>query len=299
MCDTFLATLELTNLGPDSATNVVLTDLIPANTSYVSATLFPMIPGASVEFLSGSVIARIPSLDTGETVFLEVVLQPIGTGLATNSASVQADESDPDPFNNTVSASTTIYDPGVLGFEFSTYNVSENAGMATITVVRTGGAERPVSVGYGTAPGTAVPGVDYTPVSGMLDFDDGVTTRSFSIPIFNNFTFQPDRTVELFLFESSACPGGLEDATLVIRDDDNIRISIEDRTVTEGTDVVAQFPVLMSRPAEAPIQVTVQFATSDGSAQAGLDYVAVSGVVTFAWHVVAVHSGRDSRRLVA
>lgn len=281
LCDNFFATIDLTNLGPDPATNVVLTNLIPGNTAYVDATLSPMIPGSIIQFVSGQVIATIPTLDVSQSVVLSIQLQPTATGTATNSASVTADQSDPDPVDNTVSESTTIIDPGVLGFEFASYTVLEDAGFATITVERLGGAEGPVSVLYSTAPGTATPGDDYVPVTGTLNFADGQFFQSFNIPIIANPSIVPDRTVNLLLSQSTACPGGLESAVLTIRETDLLTVSIEDVAVTEGEGVVAQFPVILSEPSTLRVGFIVEFATSNGTAQAGIDYVAASGYVEF------------------
>jgi ELWxxDGT repeat protein len=60
------------------------------------------------------------------------------------------------------------------------------------------------------------------------------------------------------------------------------RLAIDDTRVTEGNSgtTTARFTVTLSRAASQT--VTVAYATSDGSAQAGSDYDAVSGTLTFA-----------------
>jgi aryl-phospho-beta-D-glucosidase BglC (GH1 family) len=59
-------------------------------------------------------------------------------------------------------------------------------------------------------------------------------------------------------------------------------LSIADTAATEsnGQNVVASFPVTLSQAATQP--VTVAYATSNGTAVAGTDYVATSGTLTFA-----------------
>ena len=54
----------------------------------------------------------------------------------------------------------------------ASYVVNTAAGMAIITVDRDGGGGV-VTVSYSASGGTAVPGVDYTPISGMLTFSEG------------------------------------------------------------------------------------------------------------------------------
>ena len=56
-------------------------------------------------------------------------------------------------------------------------------GIATILVDRAGNTSGTVSVGFATADGTAVAGVDYASTSGSLTFAPGVTTQSISVPL--------------------------------------------------------------------------------------------------------------------
>jgi hypothetical protein len=94
--------------------------------------------------------------------------------------------------------------PGALQFSTAAYSVREDAGAATITVVRTGGAAAGVSVHFATAGGTAIPGVDYTPTSGDLAFGLGVTTQQFTVPVLNDLLLDGDKTLNLVLSQ----PGG-------------------------------------------------------------------------------------------
>ena len=59
-------------------------------------------------------------------------------------------------------------------------------------------------------------------------------------------------------------------------------ISVSDATVQEAEGAVLEFSVTLSHASSRT--VTVDYATSDGSAQAGSDYTATSGALTFnAW----------------
>lgn len=88
---------------------------------------------------------------------------------------------------------------GSLQFSSPTYSVGMNAGTATITVTRTNGDASNVGVSYSTSGGTAVPGVDYTPVSGMLTFAANQSSQTFTIPILPNSSLGADKTVGLVL----------------------------------------------------------------------------------------------------
>ena len=56
-------------------------------------------------------------------------------------------------------------------------------------------------------------------------------------------------------------------------------LSVADARAHEGVDATIDFTVTLSRPAARP--VTVAYATADGTAQAGADYTAASGTLTF------------------
>jgi ELWxxDGT repeat protein len=96
--------------------------------------------------------------------------------------------------------------PGTLQFSNTAYSVNEAAGSIEITVTRTGGDDGPLSVQYNVGGGTAAAGVNYTgATSGTVDFADGVTIRTFVIPIHSDGAGNGDKTVTLTL---SGLPGG-------------------------------------------------------------------------------------------
>jgi len=97
-------TIEIENLGPGPANNVVVTETLPAgvNLVAVSVPFNEVVPG--VLELSFSTIAAT----TTESVTLTVT--PNMTGAFTNMVDVTADEIDPDPANNTASVITRVGD---------------------------------------------------------------------------------------------------------------------------------------------------------------------------------------------
>jgi hypothetical protein len=87
---------------------------------------------------------------------------------------------------------------GALQFGSSMQSVIPGATVANITVLRTGGAGGTVTVAYTTGGGNAVPGTDYTSVSGVLTFAPGVTRQTFAVPILNSTTGS-DKTFSIVL----------------------------------------------------------------------------------------------------
>jgi hypothetical protein len=108
--------------------------------------------------------------------------------------------------------------PPTVEFSSATYAVSASAGQALITVDRFGSTSSTVSVSYNTGGGTAVPGRDYTPVSGTLTFLPNQTTATFAVPVMGANSVLPDQTVGLAL--SGLIGGGslgpISTATLTI-----------------------------------------------------------------------------------
>ena len=78
---------------------------------------------------------------------------------------------------------------GTVKFSATGYTYPDKAGYATITVTRSGGSASGASVQYRTGSGgTAVPGVDYVPITALqlLAFDMNQTSRTFQVQTFGN-----------------------------------------------------------------------------------------------------------------
>src|SRR5262249_35048601 len=84
--------------------------------------------------------------------------------------------------------------PGQLQFSAATYLVSEAGSMLNITVNRMGGSDGSVTVQYSTSDGAsgissnqyAWGGAQYGSKSGTLTFGPGETSKTISIPIYDN-----------------------------------------------------------------------------------------------------------------
>jgi hypothetical protein len=180
--------------------------------------------------------------------------------------------------------------PGSLQFSSPTYSISEAGGMATITVSRTGGTTGAVGVSFATSNGTATggtcgnAGVDYANTSGTLMWADGDSAnKTFTIQVCNDLVPEPDETVNIAL---SNATGGATIGTpassvlTIVNDDVPGTLSVSDVRVWEGNSgtVNASFSVTYVGQA---IPVSVHYATANGTAIAGSDYVATSGTLTF------------------
>ena len=136
-----------------------------------------------------------------------------------------------------------------------------------------------VTVEYATASGTATSGTDFTATSGTLTFAARTDSQTVSVSTTNDSTDEENETFTLTLSNPTNATLGDDAATGTIRDnDDPPSVSVGAANADEGDDVV--FTVSLS-PASGK-QVTVQYATSSGSATSGTDFTAASGTLTFA-----------------
>jgi uncharacterized repeat protein (TIGR01451 family)/CSLREA domain-containing protein len=98
------------NYGPDAAANVVVTDTLPGNVTFVSAT-----PSSGSCTGTSTITCNLGALSNGVEATVQIVVTPLAAALGTdlvNSASVSsnANEPGPDPHSNTAMASTHIND---------------------------------------------------------------------------------------------------------------------------------------------------------------------------------------------
>ena len=173
---------------------------------------------------------------------------------------------------------------GTLAFSTASSSIAEAATSATLSVTRTGGTDNQVTVQYATSDGSASAGTDYTGTSGTLTFAASVTSQTIIVPILDDgASDSTDQTVNLSL----STPGGgatlasPSSATLTIQETSfgTLAFSTASSSIAEAA---AGATVTVTRTGSSDNQVTVQYATSDGSASAGTDYTGTSGTLTFA-----------------
>jgi len=113
------------------------------------------------------------------------------------------------------------------GFRYSSpvYTVHENAGSATITIVRDDTSKQ-AWIRYIALPGSAERNIDFSPVKSILAFAPGQSSASFQIPIVDHGMPGPPKTVNLGMF--GAYPIGVgtpSNAVLTIINDDTTSLT--------------------------------------------------------------------------
>ncbi|MGB5583967.1 MAG: Calx-beta domain-containing protein, partial [Gammaproteobacteria bacterium] len=193
----------------------------------------------------------------------------------------------PDTAVLTIAEDDPVPPAGSLQFSAPTYTVAENVATASITVTREGGSFGTVGVDYATGDGTAVAGSDYTAVIGNLSFADGVTSQTFTIEIRDDTDYEGDETVNLSLSNPTGGAGLGSPATAVLT------IAEDEPTPPAGslqfsapTYLVAEFGLIATVTVErvdgSVGTVGVDYASSDDTAIAGEDYIAVNSSLSFA-----------------
>jgi hypothetical protein len=174
-------------------------------------------------------------------------------------------------------------DPG-FQFEFASYAVAEDAGVVRIAILRgTDETNSPVTVDFNTADVTANNGLNYSGTTDTLSFAPGETVKFVTVPILNDGLRQPGKIFRVSLGNppGGAVLGTRKTATVSILDSDpGIGFELAGYSVWENTGDMT-LTVLRGNSAALGL-VTADYATSDLSAKAGLDYRAISGTLTFA-----------------
>ena len=94
-------TITVTNNGPSAATGVTMTDALRGTLTFVSAT-------PSQGTCTSSIVCSLGVLSNGSSAIITIVVTPTQVGGISNTATVTANEPDPDTSNNSATQVTTI-----------------------------------------------------------------------------------------------------------------------------------------------------------------------------------------------
>jgi len=174
-------TLDVTNDGPETAQDVVVTDELPDGVSFVSASP----PSCLHDATTNTVTCDLGDLASGATTTVtitvlidaDLVFNAGGPTTITNTASVDSDTTDPDPDDNEVSESTLVVaeaDLEIVTFEAvdppSEILVGEPTEITLRKVITNHGPSAPMDVRL-TTTATASAGATVTPTNLVLEED--------------------------------------------------------------------------------------------------------------------------------
>jgi uncharacterized repeat protein (TIGR01451 family) len=282
-------TVTVTNKGTASDTNVVLTDTLPGGVTFISAT--PSQGTASQQ--AGTVTAGLGSLAGGASATVTIVVQSTAGGTLTDDASVTGDLTDVDLSNNSASASATAIAITDLSVTLAASpDPSDVGGTITYTAHVTNAGPSPAT---GVTLTDVLPDgetfVSANPSQGVVTPNGGTVTVVFG-------SLAPGATATVTLVAQVGAAGPLFNSVSVQGnetdpDASNNAASVQTTAINAGalqfqtgtpsvSELAGTVTITVVRANGSQGPATVHYATSDGSAHAGQEYLATSGDLQFA-----------------
>ncbi len=184
-----------------------------------------------------------------------------------------------DNITHTTSVTITDNDERARPLELSIYDQrgSEDAGTLRLDIELSQATDKTVTVQYETVDVEAEAGVDYTASRGIVIFGPGSTRGTIMIDLVDDSILEEMERFEVTLSSPRNAIIARGTGTGTILDNDGgAYLRIDDALALEEERVV-QFRVLLSHPQSRMVSAT--YRTQDGTAKAGEDYAASSGVV--------------------
>jgi hypothetical protein len=139
----------------------------------------------------------------------------------------------------------------------------------------------PVTVDWSTVAGTAAGGTDYLDASGTVTFAPMDTSETVEITVNGDGTYEGAETLALDLSDATGAPIGDAQGIATITNDDSPPVaSVTDVSTTERNAGTSLLRFVVSLSGGSDIDASLDFATANITATAGLDYVAASGTLT-------------------
>ena len=270
-----VATINIVRLGSTNGTASVLFNTTTNGTAVAGTDYLP-VTNVLVTFSNGITdipltipIINNPMAGGNQTVGLSLA-DAIGTTLTS-------------PSNSVLTIIDTATSPGYLSFASTNFSANESAGTADLTVTRTNGSSGSVTISYTTTPGTALPGVNYVASSGSgtLTLADGIISGVIPITLVQNSLVQPPVSFTVALSNPTGGAVLIDPTnTTVTISSDNFGVAFLNATnyVNETNSSVY---VSVERIGDASLPFTVNFATANGTARAGVNYQETTGTLSF------------------
>jgi uncharacterized repeat protein (TIGR01451 family) len=302
---TFSFQVVASNKGPSTAHHVQLTDAVPANATFVSATVLDPVGAFTCVTpavgTSGTITCTASSLDVRTAndqptfLFTFRINNGVSAGtVLTNTATISADEIEPNSANNSASRSTSVTtQPPAADVSVATTGGGDTF---TVTVANAGPNDAAgvtltdtIPSGSTFAGWTQISGPQFnctTPAPGAggsisctLDVFPGVEgkniTAAFELAL--NSLSQVTNTATVSSATSDPRP---DNNTSTFPS--SARLTIDDVRVTEGnTGTTPAIFTVHLQPANATVTATVDYQAFGFTANAGFDFVATQGTLTF------------------
>jgi uncharacterized repeat protein (TIGR01451 family) len=201
-----------------------------------------------------------------ETELFELVVNAVGHATLLNGDGIgRITDEDAPPSLSIADATVT---EGNSGTTDATFVVSLSTVSGAVATVH-----------YETADGTATQPGDYTAATGDLTFNPGETSKSVTVHVKGDTTFEADESFSVALSLPTGAAMDDAAATGTVLNDDSPAgpvLSISDASIGEGNAGTVAETFTVSTPVTSSSPITFTYATSDGTATAGSDYTATT-----------------------
>ena len=225
------------------------------------------VPGETRKLL-GVTLAADSTYEADEALLL-LLSDPVNATLGRDHALALLRNDDPLPLASVADTAAAEGDLGDRALEFA--------------VSLSNPSSQPITVSYTTADSSARAGSDYTRTSGTLTFAPGQTRGTIEVRALGDTLYEPDEVLLLLLSGPVNAGLGRDRALALLRNDDApAYLYAADAAIDEGDQGLRHLAFAVTLSAPLAEQVTVSYATFDGSARANSDYTPASGILVFA-----------------
>jgi hypothetical protein len=262
-----------------NATFTITSSVISASNMTVDWTTSNGTATAGSDYTAGSGTATITAGQTTTTINVGILADTLDE--TNETVTITLSNATLATISDSTGTLTITDDDTAPSISIANVSAAENASTATMTATIDAASGKDVTFDYATSDGTATAGSDYTAGSGSLTISAGQTTKTFTVPITDDTTDENNETVTVAISNAANTSNTTASATLTITDNDNPpSLSIADAQSTDESATSTTLTVSLSSASAKAI--TVDYATSDGTATAGSDYTATSGTLSFA-----------------
>src|ERR1044071_9377129 len=268
-------TVIATNQGPATATGVMLTNPIPANTLFVSASSSQ----GTCTTNGNNVVCSLGTLTNTASAAMSVTFQTTQPGTLTNTASISANQPDRVLSNNAASGTAVITVPSVTIGDATVLEGNSGTTTNAVFILQLSAvSSQTISVNYATTDITATGGSDYVATNGTVVFTPGQTAKTVVVTVLGDNLSEATEFFGVALSNPTNVTLGNVQGTGTIVDDDPLpTLSINDASVVEGNSGTTNMLFTVSVSPVSGQAITLNFATANGSALAGSDYLATNG----------------------
>ncbi|MDF5707990.1 MAG: DUF4347 domain-containing protein [Nostoc sp. S4] len=156
-------------------------------------------------------------------------------------------------------AVTIVDDDNAPSISIADKSGSEDSGSLAFTVKLSNASNNVITVDYNTSNDTAIASGDYTPVTGTLTFNPGVTSQTITVPIVDDFVVESSKRFFVNLTNPTNATIADNQANGTITDDDIAGFSISPTTalVTSEAGGSANFSIQLTSQPTADVSLSL------------------------------------------